>query len=102
LGEVIVTAPRAARPGAEQVLTRTDLDRLNLDRLTEALERAPGLTLTPGARGGPRAENRIFIRGFDGTQTVLSLDGVPFYGPFDGEPTDLGRFTTSTSRPSRW
>jgi len=94
LGEVIVTAPRATRPGAEQVLTREDLDRLNLDRLTEALERAPGLTLTPGARGGPRAENRIYIRGFDGAQTVLSLDGVPFYGPFDGEPTDLGRFTT--------
>jgi iron complex outermembrane receptor protein len=94
VGEVIVTAPRAARPGAEQVLTREDLDRLNLDRLTEALERTPGLTLTPGARGGPRAETRVFIRGFDAAQTVLSLDGVPFYAPFDGEPTDLARFTT--------
>ena len=94
LGEVVVTARRAALPGAEQTIVREDLDRLNLDRLTEALERAPGLTVTPGARGGPRAESRVYIRGFDGTQTVLSLDGVPFYSPFDGEPTDLARFTT--------
>jgi len=94
LGEVVVTGRRPPLPGAERVVTREDLDRLNLDRLSEALERTAGLTLTPGARGGPRGESRIFIRSFDGTQTVLSLDGVPFYGPYDGEPTDLARFTT--------
>ncbi len=95
LGEVTVTAQRETEPpGALTVIDRATLERFDSRRLSDALGKVPGLTLTPGGRGSPRAEERIYLRGFDGLQVPLLVDGVPFYSSWDGEPTDLARFTT--------
>jgi len=96
LGAVTVTATRvgeATVPSA-MIIPAAELERFDLRRLDEALATQPGLTLTPGSRGSPRAEQRVYLRGFDGLQVPFLIDGVPFYVSWDGEPTDLARFTT--------
>lgn len=60
--------------------------------VAEIAHTVPGLTASPGPRGGPRNERRLFLRGFDSRQILLLVDGIPFYIPYDGEPGDFERF----------
>jgi iron complex outermembrane receptor protein len=99
LGQVVVAgaaqnAEQVSEPGSFSLVTEETMNRFDQRRLSEALAEVPGLTLTPGANGGPRAEQRIFLRGFSGLEFPVMLDGVPFYVSWDGEPDDLSRFTT--------
>ncbi len=94
LGAVTVTGTRlVSSEPATTVVTSEDFERFDDLRLTEALSAVAGLSPTPGARGSPRGESRVYLRGFDGLQTPFLVDGVPFYISWDGEPTDLDRFT---------
>lgn len=94
LGAVTVTGTRlVSSEPSTTVVTTQDFERFNELRLTDALSTVSGLTPTPGVRGSPRGESRIYLRGFDGLQTPFLVDGVPFYVSWDGEPTDLDRFT---------
>lgn len=95
LGTVTVTAPRVEDfAPSPLVISDADIERLDLTRLSDVLATQPGLTLTPGARGSGRNEDRVYLRGFDGLQVPFLIDGIPFYISYDGEPTDLARFTT--------
>lgn len=95
LGAVTVSASRIATSDPPSLIVpAAELERFDYRRLDEALAVQPGLTLTPGGRGSARAEQRIYLRGFDGLQVPFLIDGIPFYVSWDGEPTDLSRFTT--------
>lgn len=72
LGTVTVTArrmPASAPP--PQVIPMAEIERFDFRRLDEVLNAQPGLTLTPGGRGSGRAEDRIYLRGFDGLQVAF-------------------------------
>ena len=106
LGAVTVTGMRlVSSEPATTVVTSEDFERFDDLRLTEALSAVAGLSPTPGARGSPRGESRVYLRGFDGLQTPFLVDGVPFYISWDGEPTDLDRFTLfdlAVDPPALW
>lgn len=95
LGTVTVTAQRAGNTDLPAlVIPQKDMELLDVVRLSDVLATQPGLTLTPGSRGSARNEERVYLRGFDGLQVPFLIDGIPFYISYDGEPTDLARFTT--------
>ena len=94
LGEIIVTGPPLdAEPAAIDVLPQSLMQALERRRVGEALQTLPGISLSPGNRGGSRNETGLFIRGFDLARTLVLQDGVPIYVPYDGY-VDLNRLLT--------
>ena len=91
LGEILISAPQDEKLSTGASVIDLEQIRLN-DRETvgRALELAPGVNL--GYIGG-RAEQVVFVRGFDRLQVPVYIDGIPTYVPYDGN-IDLGRFTT--------
>lgn len=92
LGELVVQAPRL-RETTPATVTRVDralLDRLDAQRLPEALVAVPSMNLNPGNRGGSRNESAFFLRGFDQNRVPVLVDGLPIYVPYDGY-LDLNR-----------
>jgi len=63
--------------------TRIDREEIVDSRRTDLGE---VLDLTPGVnvRNGGRAEPRVDMRGFDQRATLITLDGVPLYEPYNG------------------
>ncbi|MGX9964148.1 TonB-dependent receptor plug domain-containing protein [Roseomonas sp. F4] len=98
LGEIIVTgtAPEAPVnwPSSVDRVDRRSMDALDANRVGQALEAAPGLSLNPGNRGGARGEVGFFLRGFDQSRVPVLVDGIPIYVPYDGY-LDLNRVLTS-------
>jgi iron complex outermembrane receptor protein len=90
LGEVVVSAEGCASPGAVDRISENELRTFNLDKLSEALDLAPGVTV---ARTGARNERTVFVRGFDVKHVPLFMDGIPIYNMYDGY-SDYSRFTT--------
>ncbi|HVN96109.1 MAG TPA: TonB-dependent receptor plug domain-containing protein, partial [Syntrophorhabdaceae bacterium] len=62
----------------------------NANRLPNALDLIPGVTVTGGGR---RNEKGIFVRGFSTSRVPVFLDGIPIYVPYD-RTFDFDRFTT--------
>jgi iron complex outermembrane recepter protein len=71
-------------------ITNTEMMHKSLYTITNALAALPGVTLNTN---GARNEQMVSVRGFDGRQVPLFLDGIPVYVPYDGY-IDLGRLTT--------
>jgi iron complex outermembrane receptor protein len=91
LGEIEVSGQ--AESGKSATMNKVDQDDMqdfNADRLNEAANLVPGVTLT---KVGPRNESMLYIRGLDLKHAPIFLDGIPVYVPYDGYP-DLARFTT--------
>lgn len=90
LGRIVVRASRSAALLADEtMLSRRDMDRLNLETLGEAIAAMPGASLSHNSRN----EDIVYVRGFDPRQVPVFLDGIPQYVPYDGY-IDFGRFTT--------
>ncbi|MGG2399416.1 TonB-dependent receptor plug domain-containing protein [Pseudomonas sp. SH1-B] len=91
LGEIYISAPQDEKLSTGSSVIDLEAIRLN-DRETvgQALQMAPGVNL--GYMGG-RAEQVVYVRGFDRLQVPVYIDGIPTYVPYDGN-IDLGRFTT--------
>jgi iron complex outermembrane receptor protein len=93
LGEIVVTAPRAASPAVGSDALSADaittFDRVTLD---DAVNLLPGVS--SGNSGGSRNERLIFVRGFNRFEVPLSIDGIRVYLPADNR-LDFGRFLTS-------
>lgn len=91
LGEIQISAPQDETLATGSSVIDLEAIRLN-DRETvgRALQMAPGVNL--GYIGG-RAEQVVYVRGFDRLQIPVYIDGIPTYVPYDGN-IDLGRFTT--------
>lgn len=89
LGSVVVTG--SGRYGLQRIRPEAD-DRASPRRdVAQVVSELPGVVLS---QVGPRAEQQIWVRGFDSRQTGLYLDGVPIYVPYDGN-VDLARFSSA-------
>jgi len=81
---IVVTATRAPQPveAAGQpvtVVTRADLDRLQLPNLADVLAQTPGVTVT--RNGGAGQPTAVRIRGAEDAQTLVVIDGVRVNDP---------------------
>lgn len=81
---IIVTAVRAPVEAGElgasvALLERVDLDRLQTPALTDLLRLLPGVAIS--ANGGPGAFAAVRIRGAEGDQTLVVIDGVRVNDP---------------------
>ncbi|MHC6225093.1 TonB-dependent receptor plug domain-containing protein [Pseudomonas sp. X10] len=91
LGEIQISAPQdETLSTGSSVIEQQDMRLHDRETVGRALELAPGVNL--GYMGG-RAEQVVFVRGFDRLQVPVYIDGIPTYVPYDGN-IDLGRFTT--------
>jgi outer membrane cobalamin receptor len=80
--QVDTTASRSA--SSTSVVTRADLDRLQVSSLPDALRLVPGFNTAPSGTMG--AQTSIFPRGGESDYTLVLVDGVPqnaFGGAFD-------------------
>jgi iron complex outermembrane receptor protein len=94
--EIIIngnTISAAQRVGVTSILSRAEMERRDVSRVSEALPVLPGVSFQPGNRGGGRNESSIYIRGFDLSRVPVLLDGIPIYVPYDGY-IDLNRLQT--------
>ncbi|WP_252088866.1 TonB-dependent receptor plug domain-containing protein [Pseudomonas sp. MWU13-3659] len=91
LGEIRVAAPQDDKLATgSSVVEAADMRLHDRETVDKALALAPGVNV---AYMGGRAEQVVFVRGFDRLQVPVFIDGVPTYVPYDGN-IDLGRFTT--------
>ncbi|MEN5199850.1 TonB-dependent receptor [Pseudomonas wadenswilerensis] len=91
LGEIQISAPQDdALATGSSVVELDDMRLHDRETVDRALALAPGVNL---AYMGARAEQVVYVRGFDRLQVPVYIDGIPTYVPYDGN-IDLGRFTT--------
>ena len=79
---ITVTATRTIEdiiktPSAVSVVTDKDIEARRVDTVTDALQMLPGVYKSQKANGG------LQIRGFDSTDTLVLLDGVPMNNTFN-------------------
>jgi vitamin B12 transporter len=95
--EVVVTATRLDTPlrevaSAITVLTRTDLERMHVTFVLDALRDAIGLTVV--RNGGPGSASSVLIRGANSEHVLVLLDGVPLNDPINPSHSfDLAHLT---------
>ncbi|MDD1015223.1 TonB-dependent receptor plug domain-containing protein [Pseudomonas rubra] len=91
LGEIQISAPQdETLATGSSVVELEDMRLHDRETVDKALALAPGVNL---AYMGGRAEQVVYVRGFDRLQVPVYIDGIPTYVPYDGN-IDLGRFTT--------
>lgn len=71
-------------------ITSEEMEEFSRDRLPDALDLIPGVTITGGGR---RNEKGIYVRGFGPSRVPVFLDGIPIYVPYD-RTFDYDRFIT--------
>ena len=83
-GEIVVVATGVAQPAQESgravtVLDRDDLDRAQAVTVSDALAMVPGISVS--RNGGPGGFTAVRIRGAEGEQTLVLIDGVRVNDP---------------------
>ncbi len=83
LGEIVVTGERLVKesPTTISVVTADDIAKQNAKDLGEALSLVPGAYFHHGRSKG---EFYVSLRGFEQTNVLILLDGVPIYQPYEG------------------
>ena len=101
--EVVVSATRTQRkasevPGSVSVLNRAELDRQNVEQLTDVTRYEPDVSVPFAAGGtGPVGRSRsgaqsFNIRGIDGNRVLFQIDGIRQPDQFNfGGSTTIGR-----------
>src|SRR6188472_2055410 len=101
--EVVVSATRTERkaaeaPGSVTVVTRAEMDRQNVQQLTDIPRYEPDVSVPFAAGGtGPVGRSRsgaqsFNIRGIDGNRVLMRIDGVRQPDQFNfGGSTTIGR-----------
>jgi hemoglobin/transferrin/lactoferrin receptor protein len=101
--EVVVSATRTERkaadtPGSVSVINRSEMDRQNVEQLTDIVRYEPDVSLPFAAGGtGPVSRSRsgaqsFNIRGIDGNRVLFTIDGVRQPDQFNfGGSTTVGR-----------
>lgn len=79
MNPVVITANRQAQRmdeviGSISIIERDEIERSGAGTLGDALARTAGVEL--GRQGGPGSAESIFIRGANGSHTLLLIDGV--------------------------
>ncbi|MBN1772260.1 MAG: TonB-dependent receptor [Deltaproteobacteria bacterium] len=79
------TGPAAAAPSGAGIgvrtLSREELEAQGVRSVGEALGRHPAVDRATNSRG----DHVVTLRGFEQRETVVLLDGVPTYVPYDGQ-----------------
>jgi iron complex outermembrane recepter protein len=93
LGEIVV---RGEMQGVEDIgistdVSAEDIKATNSHTVPEALAHVPGIQVTSGRKNEPE----IAIHGFDQSQTLILIDGVPYYETANGK-LDLNQFATDS------
>jgi iron complex outermembrane receptor protein len=89
VGEVVVageTEDPAAGTGTVSVLEADDIRKLGAATVAEALRHLAGASMSVGARD----EQRVWVRGYEPSDVLVLLDGIPIADPYSGE-VDLGQ-----------
>jgi hemoglobin/transferrin/lactoferrin receptor protein len=101
--EVVVSATRTERkaaeaPGSVSVITRAEMDRQNVQELTDVVRYEPDVSVPFAAGGtGPVSRSRsgaqsFNIRGIEGNRVLLTIDGIRQPDQFTfGGTTTVGR-----------
>lgn len=91
LGEIVVSAekPKVKEVAVVNEITAEDIKTTNSKTLAEALSYAPGVRVTTGAKNEPN----VSIHGFAQNQTLILIDGVPYYETKYGK-LDLSQIPT--------
>ena len=89
LGEIVVAEDKVRETTVIAEITAEDIQATNSKTVAEALTYAPGLRVTAGRKNEPN----VSIRGFDQSQALVLLDGVPYYETNYGK-LDLNQITT--------
>lgn len=84
LGEIVVVGDRRSEPKASvSEINSNIMNATGTNTVKEALNSVPGVVTTNGSKG----ESRLQIRGFQGRETMILLDGrpisLPYYGDLD-------------------
>lgn len=92
LGAVEVTAPQEIdyNPSIQSTTFR-DIQEFNADNIAQAVRFTPGVLMSEAT--ARRGEPSLSIRGFNGTQIGLFLDGIPMMSIYDKQ-TDFGQYVT--------
>lgn len=83
---VVVDREEQPPPGTIDLLDAGALRAAGAVTVGEALELLPGVSLSVGGRN----EQKIWVRGYDQTNVLLLVDGVPISDPYYGD-LDLGQ-----------
>lgn len=91
LGEIVV---RGEMQGVKDIgistdVTAEDIKATNSHTVPEALTHVPGIQVTTGRKNTPN----VSIHGFDQSQTLILIDGVPYYETSAGK-LDLNQIAT--------
>jgi iron complex outermembrane receptor protein len=86
VGEVVVSGEEAPPPGTVDTLEAEALAASGAVSVAEALELLPAVSLSTGARN----EAKIWVRGYEQSNVLVLLDGVPISDPYYGD-LDLGQ-----------
>jgi iron complex outermembrane receptor protein len=93
VGEVVVNS-EADNPtngtGTVAVLEADEIAALGVTSVAEALEHVTGVSMSTGARN----EQRIWIRGYQQSEVLVLIDGIPIADPYSGQ-VDLGQIPVS-------
>ncbi|MGC9952708.1 MAG: TonB-dependent receptor [Rhizomicrobium sp.] len=81
---VVVTATRTSQPlevtgTSMSIVTAEDIDSQQIDIVSDVLAQTPGLTVV--RNGGPGQPTNILMRGAEGGQTLVLVDGVRINDP---------------------
>lgn len=79
LPQIVVTATRTARTqdatlAPVTVITREEIERLQPSSLQDLLNVTPGMAISNN--GGPGKQSSLFLRGTDGDQVLVLVDGI--------------------------
>ncbi|HET7593032.1 MAG TPA: TonB-dependent receptor plug domain-containing protein, partial [Rhodanobacteraceae bacterium] len=79
LPQVVVTATRTAQTqdatlSPVTVITREEIERLQPSSLQDLLNASPGMAISNN--GGPGKQSSLFLRGTDGDQVLVLVDGI--------------------------
>ncbi len=87
LGEVVVAGEdeKEPPPGTADTLEADAIEAAGVVTVGEALELLPGVSLSVGARN----EQKVWVRGYEQSNVLLLVDGVPVADPYSGD-VDLG------------
>jgi iron complex outermembrane receptor protein len=86
VGEVVVSGEDDSPPGTVDTMDAEAITASGAVNVAEALELLPGVSLSTGARN----ESKIWVRGYEQSNVLVLLDGVPISDPYYGD-LDLGQ-----------
>ncbi len=86
IGEVVVSADEQRPPGTTDTLEPAAIEASGVVNAAQALELMPGVSTSTGGRN----EMKIWVRGYEQSNVLVLVDGVPMADPYYGD-LDLGQ-----------